>query len=97
MKAWHIFATGVGMYAIGRWARNEKAAPSARQLGGAVFVLFALDLADTGAGAPIARGFAWLFTTAAILNAVGPITKNLGPGNTATAPVSGGGGADAEF
>lgn len=96
MKAWHIFAAGVAVYAIGRWARNEKAAPSAGQVGGAVFVMFALDLADTGAGTPIARGFAWLFTTAAILNSVGPITKNLGAGKTATAP-AGGGGADAEF
>ena len=99
MKAWHIYAAGLGFYVLGRWARNNKAVPSAKQVGGAIFVLFALDLADTGNAAPVARGFAWLFTTAAVLTSIGPVTKNIGgTGSTSqNTTVSGGGGADANF
>lgn len=78
MKAWQIYALGLGAYTVGRWARNKDAVPSAKQVGGAIFVLFALDLADTGNVAPIAKGFAWLFTASAILTSIGPVTKNIG-------------------
>lgn len=78
MKAWHIYAAGVGIYVLGRWARNKNAVPSAKQVAGAAFVLFALDLADTGQVAPVARGFAWLFTATAALTSIGPVTKNIG-------------------
>ena len=92
-----MFAVGVGAYVLGRWARGQNAVPSGRQVGSAVFVLFMLDLADTGQVAPVARGFAWLFTTAAVLTSIGPVTKNLGPGTAAAPASTGGGGADADF
>jgi len=78
MKAWQIYAAGLGIYVIGRWARNQNAVPSAAQVAGGIFVLFVLDLADTGNVAPIAKGFAWLFTATSAVTSIGPITKNIG-------------------
>lgn len=78
MKAWQVYALGLGAYVVGRWARNKNAIPSAGQVGGAIFVLFVLDLADTGQVAPVAKGFAWLFTATALVTSIGPTTKNLG-------------------
>jgi len=60
--------------AIGRWAHNKNAVPSAKGLVEVVFALVVISFIDQGATEPIARGFAWLFLAAVLLSSNSPIT-----------------------
>lgn len=67
-----VFAILAGV--VGRWANNKKALPSIQgtlQVAGAVVLISVLD---QGKSAPVARGFAWLFTAAVFLSPDSPLT-----------------------
>lgn len=74
MKATTLMLLAMAAAAVGRWAHNENAVPSAKGLVEVLFALIVISFMDQGRTEPIARGFAWLFLAAVLLSNNSPIT-----------------------
>lgn len=74
VTATNTMLVGIVAGIIGRWAHNEKAVPSAKQVIEVLFALILISALDTGRTAPIARGFALLFLAAVLLSNNSPLT-----------------------
>jgi hypothetical protein len=69
MSATDVFLLGVGFYAAGRLASGQHPFNVQTVIGG-VFVAIVIAVADQGKTEAIAKGFAWLFFTVALLSAL---------------------------
>lgn len=71
---------------LGRWAHNENAIPSGVGVVEVIFMLLVLAALDQGATQDIAKGFAWLFLTAVLLNKNSIVTGVAGLANGTIKP-----------
>jgi hypothetical protein len=84
VNATTIMIAAIAAGVVGRWAHNEKAAPSAGSVIGILFALILIASLDQGKTEPVAKGFAWLFLAAVLLSNNSPLTGLANSTKTAT-------------
>lgn len=82
MRASTIMLVAALLYAVHRWATNQKTVDP-KTIVEVVFAVLVIGLLDQGETEPVARGFAWLFLFGAAYVALPTITsagQGTGPG-----------------
>jgi hypothetical protein len=74
VNATTIMLTAIGAGVLGRWANDQDAVPSAKQVIEVLFALILIAALDQGRTESIARGFALLFLAAVLLSDDSPLT-----------------------